>query len=117
MPRGDRTGPAGMGPRTGRGLGLCSGYNQPGYANNLGGRGFGGGGGGFGRGWRNRNFAPVNQGWVAPATVNYPIAPVEPLQQMTAEQEIAMLKAESQNLQQSLENIEKRLAELSEEKK
>jgi len=26
MPSGDRTGPAGQGPRTGRGLGYCNGY-------------------------------------------------------------------------------------------
>ncbi|BDC36635.1 MAG: hypothetical protein EF806_05065 [Candidatus Methanoliparum thermophilum] len=31
MPWGDRTGPMGLGPRTGRGLGLCSGYPVPGY--------------------------------------------------------------------------------------
>ncbi|HHY81012.1 MAG TPA: DUF5320 domain-containing protein, partial [Thermoanaerobacter sp.] len=30
MPRGDGTGPMGLGPRTGRGLGYCSGYNVPG---------------------------------------------------------------------------------------
>ncbi len=33
MPRGDGTGPTGMGPRTGRGLGPCAGYPTPGYAN------------------------------------------------------------------------------------
>jgi len=38
MPRGDGTGPAGMGPRTGRGLGPCSGYTTPGYTNPGGGR-------------------------------------------------------------------------------
>lgn len=31
MPQGDRTGPAGAGPRTGRGLGYCSGFDAPGY--------------------------------------------------------------------------------------
>ncbi len=31
MPGGDRTGPAGEGPRTGRGAGYCSGYDGPGY--------------------------------------------------------------------------------------
>lgn len=48
MPSGDRTGPMGQGPRTGRSLGFCSGYDMPG---NL--KGFGGGmsrRGGFGRG-------------------------------------------------------------------
>lgn len=31
MPGGDRTGPQGKGPRTGRQLGLCSGSDKPGY--------------------------------------------------------------------------------------
>ena len=43
MPRGDRTGPAGLGQMTGRGAGYCTGFNAPGYT-------AGGGGLGFGRG-------------------------------------------------------------------
>lgn len=31
MPRGDRTGPDGKGPKTGRGLGYCSGSKTAGY--------------------------------------------------------------------------------------
>lgn len=31
MPRGDRTGPAGAGPMTGRGAGTCAGSPEPGY--------------------------------------------------------------------------------------
>jgi len=63
MPNGDRTGPWGQGPMTGRRAGFCAGYDRPGYANPIGGRGFGRGrgmgrgrgpgrgfGGGFGRG-------------------------------------------------------------------
>ena len=38
MPRGDGTGPSGMGPLTGRGAGYCAGYPNPGF--------------GCGRGWR-----------------------------------------------------------------
>ena len=38
MPRGDRTGPLGRGPMTGRGLGYCAGYDAPGF---MFGRGFG----------------------------------------------------------------------------
>jgi len=55
MPGGDRTGPWGLGPRTGR----TAGYNMPGYANPGYGRRFGRGGGrGFGRGFwgRGRGF-------------------------------------------------------------
>jgi len=38
MPRGDRTGPAGIGPMTGRAAGYCAGYNTPGFMNPYGGR-------------------------------------------------------------------------------
>lgn len=51
MPAGDRTGPQGMGPMTGRGAGLCAGNTAPGYAGNAGfGRGCGRGRDGAGRG-------------------------------------------------------------------
>ena len=60
MPRGDGTGPMGMGPMTGRGAGYCAGFSVPGYMNagpgwgyrSGFGRGFGPGfGPGYGRGW------------------------------------------------------------------
>ena len=54
MPGGDRTGPGGKGPRTGRALGYCSGSDSPGYMNPAPGYGGGfGGGRGGGRGRRN----------------------------------------------------------------
>ncbi|MDI3534182.1 MAG: hypothetical protein PWQ82_547 [Thermosediminibacterales bacterium] len=31
MPRGDGTGPRGLGPMTGRGMGYCAGFPVPGY--------------------------------------------------------------------------------------
>ena len=31
MPGGDRTGPMGLGSKTGRGMGFCNGYNNPGF--------------------------------------------------------------------------------------
>lgn len=60
MPGGDRTGPWGLGPRTGRRAGFCSGYNKPGFMNRrvfppFGGRWFGRLGW-FGRGWSGRRF-------------------------------------------------------------
>ncbi|MBN2550664.1 MAG: DUF5320 domain-containing protein [Anaerolineales bacterium] len=98
MPGGDRTGPAGAGPRTGRGMGYCSGYNQPGFANQAlafrGGFGYGRGGGG--RGWRNRFYATGIPGWAAP----------------TSEQEAANLKAQADLLQSQLDAIQKRIEEL-----
>jgi hypothetical protein len=41
MPGGDRTGPLGYGPMTGRGAGYCAGYVTPGYGNPAFGRGRG----------------------------------------------------------------------------
>ncbi len=62
MPGGDRTGPLGLGPRTGRGLGYCSGYNRPGFMT----RAFGwlgfGRFGGFGRGGRGRGMGRAGRG-------------------------------------------------------
>jgi hypothetical protein len=46
MPGGDRTGPMGMGPMTGRAAGYCAGYPVPGYMDPIPGRGFGPGWGG-----------------------------------------------------------------------
>ncbi len=61
MPWGDRTGPLGYGPRTGRGLGYCNGNNVPGYM--VGGRGLGLGlGRGYGRGW-GRGYGFRGAGW------------------------------------------------------
>ncbi|HOP06569.1 MAG TPA: DUF5320 domain-containing protein [candidate division Zixibacteria bacterium] len=68
MPGGDKTGPLGEGPMTGRGAGYCSGNDQPGYMSNWGagrGGGFGRGGrrGGGGRGFRHQYYATGQPGW------------------------------------------------------
>ncbi len=47
MPRGDRTGPLGVGPMTGRRLGFCVGNDRPGFDTES--RNFG-----HGNGWRRR---------------------------------------------------------------
>jgi len=41
MPRGDGTGPGGMGPMTGRAAGYCAGYPVPGFMNPIPGGGYG----------------------------------------------------------------------------
>lgn len=65
MPMGNRIGPMGQGPRTGRAAGYCAGFGGPGYLNRgpgfRGGRGFGRGGGG--RGWRHWFHATGLTGW------------------------------------------------------
>lgn len=60
MPGGDRTGPRGLGPMTGRGLGDCS--NTSNTGNTFFGGGFGRGMGfGRGRGFGFRNFFNANR--------------------------------------------------------
>lgn len=43
MPRGNGTGPMGIGPMTGRGAGFCAGFEAPGYVDRGGNGGLGGG--------------------------------------------------------------------------
>jgi len=67
MPYGDRTGPRGRGPRTGRGMGFCNGFDVAGYANRGGflhdaGRPYVNTGGGWGhRHWYHATGLP---GWM-----------------------------------------------------
>lgn len=110
MPRGDRTGPVGQGPATGRALGYCEGFDSPGFTKGAGGgmgRGFGFGGGmgrGNGRGFgRGRNFGRGYLGSFA----GYPWMP-----SMSREDEVKLLKSQSDALSRSQKDIEKRLGEL-----
>lgn len=107
MPRGDRTGPNGMGPMTGRAAGFCAGYSVPGYNNPIAGRGFGrgcfGGGRGFGgRGFRNRFYATGLTGWQRPVDQPAP----------SRQQELQSLQAQAQQLQDTLDRINQRITQL-----
>lgn len=111
MPAGDRTGPLGQGPGTGRALGFCYGYDSPGFMKGRGmrmgrGSGFIGGGargpgfrGGAGRGRGFGRFMP-----------GYPWAP-----SLSREDEVRMLKSEAEALKRSQQEIERRLGELEKE--
>ena len=124
MPKGDRTGPTGQGPATGRALGFCSGFDAPGYSKGFGngtgrGSGFGGGSGyGFGRGrgigfgtgrgrgmgyGRGRNITWSHTGPFHEDPWSHP---------MSKEDEIRMLKAQAKTLKQTQQQLEKRLHEL-----
>ena len=113
MPCGDRTGPMGMGPMSGRAAGFCAGYGAPGYMNAGGGRGFGMGfgrgrgawGRGSGRGWRNMFYATGMPGWMRPGA---PYA--QP--QYTPEQELTELKQQAEYFGNALEEIKKQIQEL-----
>lgn len=134
MPGGDRRGPQGMGPMTGRAAGYCAGYPIPGFANSTVGVGFGGGlgrgsmyGRGGGRGWRNRFYATGLTGWQR-APYGYPVnaggvpfgmpyaSPYNP-PQYTKEMEIEGLKSQAEYFEDSLEGVKKRISELEKESK
>ncbi|MFO7736121.1 MAG: DUF5320 domain-containing protein [bacterium] len=101
MPRGDRTGPAGQGRMTGRGMGFCAGYDVPGYENwGFGpGRGFRGG---YGRGM-GRGRMPVYSDQTS-------------AQSSSADIEKERVKMETESLKQQLDYLAKKVEELEEKK-
>ena len=113
MPRGDRTGPAGFGPMTGRGLGYCAGYGQPGFMA----PGFGGGRG-WGRGWGRgygRGFGWGRFGGYGPYYEPYPPYS-QPYYQPTKKEEKEMLEDDVTDLEEELKAIKARLSELKGQK-
>ena len=109
MPRGNGTGPDGYGPMTGRALGYCAGYPNPGFDMGRGmGRGYGRG---FARGFRGRRF------WrrtVQPRYMIYDDPYYEPSNEYSREMELEDLKRYAEDLKKELEEIESRVKELSE---
>jgi hypothetical protein len=112
MPGGDRTGPLGMGPMTGRAAGYCAGYAVPGYMNPVPGRGFFGRG--RGRGWFGRGmgrgfgrgrgmgyFGGASPGWGYYGAPAYPYAP-----ELSPEEEAALLKEDAKILKQQLKELQ-----------
>jgi len=116
MPWGNRTGPMGFGPMTGRGMGYCAGFDKPGFVNP--GPGFGRGFG-FGRG---RGFGRRFWGFARPAYPADPVAPARtvPVQygpapaqyEYVKEDEIADLKADKEMIEREMKAINERLKEL-----
>ena len=111
MPAGDRTGPQGMGSRTGRGMGFCAGNDMPGYMN--GGYGFrrsvGRMGGRGGRGYRNWFHATGQPRWARfqGAGWGYPPEPIP----VNPEEEKEMLREEEKWLKERLDAVQSRLNE------
>jgi hypothetical protein len=94
MPYGNGTGPSGMGSRTGRGFGFCSGFPYPGYSV----------GPGFGRGlgWRagfRLGFGPFDYSFPEP----YDYSP---------DQEKDFLKHQISAMEKTIENLKTRLDEV-----
>lgn len=97
MPRGDGSGPMGMGPMTGRGAGFCAGAVSPGYANP-------GGGYGCARGFRRNFFASGVPGRARFS--GFGQANGTPID------EKELLNNRAKVLQEQLDDIKNRLAEL-----
>ncbi|MGB2705851.1 MAG: DUF5320 domain-containing protein [Candidatus Omnitrophota bacterium] len=125
MPGGDGTGPAGMGPMTGRAAGYCAGYPMPGYANPIPGRGWGMGRGfGRGRGWgrgRGRGWGR-GFGWGAayPYAYGYPYqgdpyggyAGYQYGAEVAPQEEAKMLKEQAKAMQDEIKAINEHIKEL-----
>lgn len=127
MPGGDRTGPMGYGLMTGRGAGFCAGYSVSGFANPVPGRGGFARGWGMGRGggWGRRNwfYATGLTGRQRAAYGHSPYegfapyvmpfaAPYYPPSALSKEDELNELKYQAEYLEDSLEGVKKRMAEL-----
>ena len=127
MPWGDRTGPRGQGPMTGRGAGYCAGYNMPGYANPIGGRGFGRGmGRGFGRGFGRGMGRGFGRGYGYYGPDNYPQEPYYPAygpgtvpayQEPAPEEEKVYLENLVKGMEKELGDIKARIKELAKKEK
>jgi hypothetical protein len=117
MPGGDRTGPLGQGSMTGRAAGYCAGYDRPGWGSGPGmiwgrfpmGRG---GGSGWGRGRGARGGLDFRDRFYGSSVPLGAEAATGPLSVLSREDEIALLKSESQRLHSVLETIEQRLAQI-----
>ncbi len=119
MPGGDRTGPLGAGPQTGRAAGYCAGHDAPGHISSV--PGFGGRGWGHGRargrrgGWRHDCYATLPPGGRRGRRAYgwrgfwHPGDEVP----LSREQELSELKADLSYFEQNVERIRRRIDELA----
>ena len=124
MPGGDRTGPRGLGAKTGRGLGYCTGNDTPGsfYGPGYGyGRGRGRGiawnygrGRGYGRGWAYREpIYPPPAPYIHTAPFYASRVPLEPVDKLAMlKQEKSYLESELKGISSALEDISKSIEDL-----
>ena len=114
MPRGDGTGPQGLGPLTGRGAGFCvetidNNQTSP-MRGRSGGRGMGfGHGQGMGRGLGRRNGAPAGPGR-GMGRLTGPSAATSG--DLDAQAELAQLTQHASRLQRSLDGLNERIEQL-----
>lgn len=113
MPRGDGTGPMGLGPMTGRAAGYCAGYSVPGFANPS--FGYGGWGGRGGRGLGRRFWGAGYPGMAYPGYGPIPApvySPFFPNGAADPEMEARALSVQIEMMEQSLKEAKERLDEL-----
>ena len=102
MPRVEGTGPMGMGPMTGRGMGYCAGYVVPRYAN----RGFGRG---RGRGFRRIYDMTGLPGWAHDGAYSYGFMPNDFPATAPEVDEKEVLQNQAVFLEKQLKGIRERL--------
>jgi len=123
MPGGDRTGPMGMGPMTGRAAGYCAGFSVPGYANPIPGRGRGFGRGlgrglGRGRGWgRGFGFRGAAYAYGNPYYGDPYLAAPYYGPEVNSQQEAQILREQAKAMQEEISAINDRIKELEADKK
>ncbi len=105
MPRGDGTGPMGMGPMTGRAMGYCAGYAAPGFAN----AGFGMG---RGRGFRQMYNMTGRPGWTRNGAYPYGAYAYQGVVPEVDEKEV--LQNQADYLEKQLNDVRKRLKDFEE---
>lgn len=111
MPGGDRTGPVGQGPVTGRGFGYCSGFDSLGFTR--------GSGRGMGRGFAYGFRRGIGRGYHRGLGFNVPFQGLgygpHWGSSISKEDEIRFLRSEAEGLKRSQKEIERRLGELEKE--
>ena len=108
MPRGDRTGPRGIGPLTGRQMGFCAGYPSPGFLSP--GPGYGMDRGmGFGKGFGRGMGFGRGRGWSGAGYGGYEAYPPP---QFSKEDEMAYLETQAKEMKEELNQLKARMEEL-----
>jgi len=127
MPRGDRRGPDGAGPMTGRALGYCAGNDQPGFTANAAPQGAGRGprngtgrGPGFGRGFGRGRRMGYGRSFLAARGRGAYYAPAAADEENfdnpeNKEREVTRLENLANTLASELEIIKKQINELKNE--
>lgn len=110
MPRGNGTGPNGLGSMTGRGAGYCAGFETAGFANPGPGPGRGLGQAGAGLGLR-RGARGLGRGAGRGAGRGFDVPPVETLpssrvQKTALQNQLTALKAQTDRIEKQLQQLE-----------